>query len=244
MSWGYAVGDAGKGMVPDLARWLGRLVAGFSVGLLLMIANPMQAPAVDDFLVASEPAARQELRDMPGWVTLAFQSKANANLAKILVLDGKGNNVTSGSLIVEGTNVTTQLAFDLPKGTYTVMYRTSGADGRVRGGSFQFAYGKGTWAPVEKEVWIGEEEEPPVLANPDPNATTSATATPTPSISSSTSPTTSESGQPGPSFSSSPAPSPGGEGSGAIGWFVAGGVLLLAAAGAGGWFAWRRRQQP
>lgn len=227
-------------------KWLPRIVAGVSAGLCLMVANPVPSSAVDNYLVASEPAARQELRDLPGWVTLAFEDKANAKLAKILVLNADGKNVTTGALVVEETNVTTQLAFDLPKGTYTVMYRTSGADGRVRGGSFQFAYGRGTWTPVEKEVWIGEDEEPPVLANPDPNATTTATPTPTPSASatSATPPTGSTPATGGPSFSSSPAPALGGDGSGAMRWFVAASVLLLAAGGVGGVFAWRRRQQP
>ncbi|CAL8968931.1 hypothetical protein PROP_00414 [Propionicimonas sp. T2.31MG-18] len=219
-----------------------RIVAGVGAALMMALAVPTPAAAVDDYLVASEPAARQELKAEPGWVTLAFRTKANAKLAKILVLDADGRNVTSGALIVEGTNVTTQLAFDLPKGTYTVMYRTSGADGRVRGGSFQFAYGKGTWSQSQKEVWIGEEEQPPVLANPDPNATSTPTATPTTSASEMPTPSTGGSGTPGgPSFSTTPEPTGSGDGSVAVGWFVAGGVLLLGAAGAGVWLARRRR---
>jgi methionine-rich copper-binding protein CopC len=219
------------------------MTAVVAAGFLFALVGAVPASATDDYLVASEPAARQQLKETPGWVTLAFASKANAKLAKVLVLNAAGENVTTGALIVEGTNVTSQLAFDLPKGTYTVMYRTSGADGRVRGGSFQFAYGKGTWSKVEKEVWIGEEEQPPVLANPDPNATSTPSVVPsvTPTATAST-PSASPTGTSGPSFSASPGPAGGSDSSGAIGWMVGGGVLLLAAAGAGGWLAWRRRK--
>ena len=224
-----------------MARWLRRIAAAVSAGLLLVLANPVPATAVDNYLVASDPAARQELQDVPGWVTLAFRSKANAKLAKVLVLDASGKNVTTGALIVEGTNVTTQLAFDVPKGTYTVMYRTSGEDGRIRGGSFQFAYGKGDWKPLEKEVWIGEAEQPPVLANPDPNASNPPTAT-APATS------TASPGQPSGSSTSSTGPSAGpttrspAEGSAALPWVIGGVVLLVAAAGAG-WFYWLRRRR-
>lgn len=221
-----------------------RIAAGVGAALLMSVAAvPTPAAAVDDYLVLSSPQRHAETDLKPGWVTLVFRTKANAELAKILVLDSGGRNVTTGALIVEDTNVTTQLEFDLPKGTYTVLYRTSGEDGRVRGGSFQFAYGKGRWTNEQKEVWIGEAEEPPVLTNPDPNATGAPTATPTPTVEPSASATPSAPVTPPTgSASASPAPVPG-DSSGAIGWIIGGGVLLLGAAGAGGWYAWRRRTQ-
>lgn len=217
-------------------RWQ-QIVAGAAMGVLIAaLGAATPAYGVDNYLVASDPARHQELKRMPGWVTLVFRSAANAKLAKILVLDSAGRNVSVGALIVEDTNVTTQLAFNVPKGTYTVLYRTSGADGRVRGGSYQFAYGKGTWGNEQKEVWIGEEEEPPILTTPDP----SATETPTPTQTQSLPPSATDT--PSAPAASPTAVAPGGtSGSDSAGWVVGGLVVLAAAVGVGGWFWWRRR---
>lgn len=220
-----------------------RIAAGVGAALLMTVAAvPTPAAAVDDYLVLSSPQRHAETDLKPGWVTLVFRTKANAELAKILVLDSAGRNVTTGALIVEDTNVTTQLDFDLPKGTYTVLYRTSGEDGRVRGGSFQFAYGKGKWTNEQKEVWIGEAEEPPVLSNPDPNATGTPTVAPTPTVTPSESATSRPVETPSGVPTASPPPVSGGN-TAAIGWVIGGGVLLVAAAGTGLWYARRRRQR-
>ena len=143
-----------------------RILAGLGALALLVVAAPT-AQAADDFLVLSDPEPHAELQRRPGWVTLVFASDAGASYAAIVVQNAAGENVTIGNLVVEGTNVTTQLVSGLPKGTYTVTYRTEGADGQPRGGAFQFAYGPGTWTNVN-EVWIGEEEEPPEIENPGP----------------------------------------------------------------------------
>ena len=204
-----------------------RRVIGVIVSALLMVLGvaPATAHAEDDYLVGSDPQPHQELNETPGWVTLAFRTKANAKLAKILVLNSAGKNVTTGALIVEGTNVTTQLEFELPKDTYSVYYRTSSGSDEPRGGAFQFAYGKGNWTPLDKEVWVGEEEQPPILSNPDPNATEpsspagtesasaspseapteataepSGTAAPTDGASSTGQPSSGETGQSGPAW--------------------------------------------
>lgn len=225
-----------------LNRLWGRVAVALGAGLLLAVAAaPMPAEAVDDYLVASDPARHQELKETPGWVTLAFQSKANAKLAKIIVLNSAGTNVTTGPLIVEGTNVTSQLNFNLPKDTYTVLYRTSGSDGRIRGGSFQFAYGKGTWTSEQQESWIGEAEQPTILASSDPTGT--ATAAPSPSASGTVPSPSGSATATGPAFSEAPAPGSSQGSSGVIGWLIGGGVLLLAAAGVGGWWGWRKARR-
>lgn len=218
-------------------RVLMSVLAAF--GLLLAVAP--RATAADDYLVASDPRPHQQTEQVPGWVTLAFQTTANAKLAKILVLDKDGKNVTVGALIVEETNVTTQLISGLPKGTYTVYYRTSGKDGQKRGGAFQFSYGPGTWTPVDKDVWVGDSEEPPVLKNPDPNATGPATATPSISPSataepSSASPSGAASTPPG-----SPPQTPA-DGDSLLPWIIGAGALVVAVAGGSGVYAWRRRR--
>lgn len=204
-----------------------------TIGMLMLFAcAPSIAHAEDDYLIGSDPQPHQELNEAPGWVTLAFASRANARLAKVLVLDASGKNVTTGPLIVEGTNVTTQLVFDLPRGTYSVYYRTSGSDGKPRGGAFQFAYGKGEWTPLDKEVWVGEAEQPPIIANPDPNATAPATTTASPGVQPSE--TSSPSVQPSDSPSAiagstvSPEAQPADAGSSATGWWIAAGVVVAA----------------
>ncbi len=216
-----------------------RLLAALLIGTLSVLAlGGTRARAADDYLVGSDPQPRQELSEVPGWVTLAFRTKASAKLAKILVFDAGGRNVTTGALIVEGTNVTSQLDFDLPKGTYSVYYRTSDASGKPRGGAFQFAYGKGNWTPLDKEVWVGEEEQPPVLANPDPNATEPAKPGESTPATPSTSASPSEpAATPQPSDSptaTAPAEQPAASDNSAAGWLVAGGIVV---AGLIGWGA-------
>lgn len=166
-----------------------------AVLLLGWFASPAQA--ADDFLVHSDPEPHAELEQRPGWVTLVFASDAGASYAAIVVQNQAGENLAVGGPIVEGTNVTTQLVDGLPKGTYTVIYRTEGEDGRPRGGAFQFAYGPGQWSEV-KEVWIGEEEQPPEIDDPGPPPSSlepveseTPTVEPTPSATPSESPSAS-----------------------------------------------------
>jgi methionine-rich copper-binding protein CopC len=136
-------------------------------------------PAQADALVASEPGVRQELDEAPGWVTLAFAAEVDPSVAKVLVIDAGGRNLTTGSLIVEGTNVTTQLQDGLKPGTYTVRYRVNGPDGEPEGGAYQFAFGAGNFGSPPEQTWTGRAEEPEAMNDPDPNAVTpgsSATA--------------------------------------------------------------------
>ena len=110
--------------------------------MLLLAAAPGSAARRVD---RGERATRTEtVDDEPGWVTLALSSPVDSSIAKIVVNGPDGTNVTTGSLIVEDTNVTSQLRDDLPQGTYTVHYRVNGSDGDVEGGAFQFAYVTGT----------------------------------------------------------------------------------------------------
>jgi methionine-rich copper-binding protein CopC len=153
-------------------RLRSRLVGLLAVWLLsslgvLLGAAPAQAAAGG--LTASDPEVRQELDHAPGWVTLAFDGKVDDRIAKVLVLDAKGGNVTAGPLIVEDTNVATQLEDGLPKGTYTVHYRVNGKGGEPRGGAFQFSYGGGSFSDPADASWSGRANEPEVLRGNDPN---------------------------------------------------------------------------
>lgn len=134
---------------------------------VLLGALPARADAGG--LVTSNPGGRDELDDAPGAVTLVFEGTVDDSVAKVLVLDAKGANVTAGPLIVEATNVTTQLEDGLPKGTYTVHYRVDGKRGEPRGGAFQFSYGGGRFTDLPDASWSGTANEPAVLRGDDPN---------------------------------------------------------------------------
>lgn len=202
-------------------------------------ASGPTASAEDNVVVASEPRSRQELTAAPGWVTIALDGDVDPTLAKMLVQDSGGRNVTTGELIVEGTNVTSQLIEGLAEDTYTVTYRTARADGQPAGGSFQFSYGKGTFSDALERTWSGTEAEPSVLKNPDPNAVTTAPVTeppsprvttspaPTPPGSSPSTPTTASPSSTGtPSSTAGPSSGPGSDGGLSPTVFVIGAVLV------------------
>ncbi|MFZ0529086.1 MAG: copper resistance protein CopC [Propionicimonas sp.] len=217
-------------------RWIALLVSALLFAGGFAAAN---AWAADDFLDSSDPAPRQELKQVPGWVTLVFKAQADASLATIIVLDSAGRNVTTGPLIVEGTNVTTQLMSGLPKGTYTVYYRTTDEFGERRGGAYQFAYGKGDWTPVESEVWKGESAQPTILNDPEPTDSPTPTPTPTAPETFTPSPTTAPPASPTAAPTATPQPADPGD---STGWILGGGAVILGVAGVAGWLAWRRRR--
>jgi methionine-rich copper-binding protein CopC len=151
-------------------RWWVALVAGCA--LSAVAAAP--AAAADNELVVADPGVREQVDRPPGFVTMAFRDPVDPSLAKMLVQDASGANVTTGELIVEGTNMSSQLVDGLPQGTYTVTYRLGRSDGQPQGGTFQFSYGAGTFTDDAERTWSGTEDEPEVLRNTNPNAVTPA----------------------------------------------------------------------
>lgn len=154
-----------------VATAVASLLSALLLGLAMLVLAPAAAHA-EQSLVASDPQPQTELERAPGWVNLAFDSPVDAGIAKVLVLDADGKNVTTGELIVEFNSITAQLIDDLPRGTYTVQYRGDDS-GSPLGGSFQFSYGPGTFSDDADTTWEGEDSEPEIIKNPDPNATTS-----------------------------------------------------------------------
>jgi methionine-rich copper-binding protein CopC len=144
-----------------LAVLLGAAVAG---------VHAAPAHAADNELVVTEPGIRAQVDRPPGFVTMAFSEPVDPSLAKMLVQDAAGTNVTTGELIVEGTNMSSQLVDGLAPGTYTVSYRLARPDGEPQGGTFQFSYGPGAFTDAADRRWSGAAEEPEVLKDPDPNA--------------------------------------------------------------------------
>ncbi|MDR1767572.1 MAG: copper resistance protein CopC [Propionibacteriaceae bacterium] len=148
-------------------------LAAALLGLVALLPGTAPAWAKGELLYAN-PAEHAELDETPGWVTLVFSANVDPSLAKIVVVDASGGSVTTGPLIVEDSNVTTQLLYNLPEGTYTVWYRATDADGEPFGGSYQFAVGKGQWASASPTAWTGGDDEPPLIATDDPAGTTAA----------------------------------------------------------------------
>ncbi len=151
-------------------------------GSFFVLAAPAQAVTP----VAADPRDRQKVSEAPGAVTLAFSRDVDASVAKLIVVGPDGKNVTSGALIVEGTNVTSYLQDGLPKGTYTVHYRVDGKNGEPEGGAYQFSYGGGSFTDLPDRSWSGEDDEPAVLRGSDPNSSgdpeTPSATTQTPGI--------------------------------------------------------------
>ena len=219
-------------------------VAVLMVGWAAMAAPPASAAT----LVASNPSPRQELSAPPGWVTLAFDDTITKSGVKILVLNSDGHNVAVGDLVYMGSSVMVQLDNDLAKGTYTVQYRLKNSKGVPEGGAFQFAYGQGKWTDLPDATWSGEADQPPAMANPDPQATEAvSTASPTtvPEVEVEKSDGTTTTPTPPPSLTpaESPGATPGGTEPTGAGWlpWVAGGVIIAAAAGGGAWWILKRR---
>ena len=151
--------------------WLGKFVLGCAV---VAGSAPTAAAATDNELVVSDPGVREQVDRPPGFVTMAFHDEVDPSLANMLVQDPTGANVTTGPLVVEGTNMSSQLLDGLAPGTYTVTYRLARSDGQPQGGTFQFSFGPGTFTDAADRTWSGSPEEPEVLKNEDPNAVTPA----------------------------------------------------------------------
>ncbi len=224
-------------------RRVARFAAALLATALLLGGQALVARAAEDFI--SDPAPQAELKREPGWVTMAFDFQLDPSTAKMLVLSSSGTNVTTGRLVVEWTNVRVQLKDDLPKDTYTVHYRVSKPDGEPVGGTFQFAYGEGTWVSGGETTWTGSDQEPDVMKNPNPNpnpnpTTASAEPTPSPTASASVTPTPT----PTPTLTPTPTPAaapPDGDDSGLLLWVALVGVVAVAASAGGAWWYRSRR---
>jgi methionine-rich copper-binding protein CopC len=214
--------------------------------------STMAVPAAADAtLLASEPRNREVTTRPPGAVTLAFGHSIDPAVARIFVFDSAGRNVTLGTVLVEFTNASVQLRPGLPEGTYTVMYRINGVKSGVRGGAYQFAFGKADWTKLDKATWVGKAEQPVIFAEENPNEPSpvpsrtpspTAPASSTPAAPSSSAPPASPTADPA---TASPEPGPPVEPTataGSVPWLIGG--IVLAVAGAIGVIAWRRGSSP
>ncbi len=122
------------------------LVGALVVALLMATAGPASAHAT---LVASDPPDGARLDESPAEVHLTFSEHVSASLGGIRIVDRDGDRVDRGAVRAAGTEVTVDVAPDLPDGTYVVTYRIVSADGHPVRGSSVFAVGE---APVDEAV--------------------------------------------------------------------------------------------
>lgn len=167
-----------------MVRWGGRIIAVLAAFTFVFIALGFgPATANDDpDVIALDPAARAQTDVPPSRVTVAFTQNVRQDDATIVVKDSRGEVVSSGSFIIEGNNIYVDLAYNVPRGTYTVQYRATTTDGVPFGGSYQFAHGPGDFTDSAFSTWSGASDIPTDVRLPgDPDPTPdgdSATASP------------------------------------------------------------------
>ena len=96
-------------------------------------------------LTRSQPEGASSLSQPPAQVELWFSEQPEPRLSQVTVSDEQGQPVDVGPLRPapgDSLSLIEQLRPDLPKGTYTVSWRTTSTrDGHVLGGSFAFSVG-------------------------------------------------------------------------------------------------------
>lgn len=139
--------------------------------------------------IAASPAVHQTVSQAPASVTLAMKNPVKGP-AVISVTGPGGTVVSSPPTTILSTNIAVDLKPGLAKGTYTVKYRIEGPAG-PEGGTYQFAYGSGSFTVKGIATWEGYKEipKPLRLKDDDKRAAAAASATPTPTEPTGTAPT-------------------------------------------------------
>jgi copper transport protein len=143
--------------------FLAAAVAVVAAAFLALAAGTASAHAL---LSKSEPAAGASLSASPSQLLLMFTEPPDPGLSSVTLLDSNGRPVHEGAVQpVPGspTELRVPITSPLPKGAYTVSWRTvSKTDGHVTGGSFSF--GVGTTPPSTVTVAPSVTPSPSVLA--------------------------------------------------------------------------------
>ncbi|MEO6473103.1 MAG: copper resistance protein CopC [Aeromicrobium sp.] len=128
--------------------------------LAFMLLSPLFATSAmaDNPPVSLRPNAQEQLDLSPSSVTVALKEVAKLPVV-IDVVDSSGKQVTDGPTEMTSTNLSVPLAFDLPRGTYTVTYRVE-SDKGPEGGSYQYSYGPGTFTITGVKTWNGYADMP------------------------------------------------------------------------------------
>ena len=114
-------------------------------GSLLSAAVILNVPTASAHatLESTQPAKGAVVSKSTKVVSLQFGEEIlvlkGKNPNSISVLNGQGKPVTSGDVIISGTQISRNLVAPLASGKYTVKYRVVSADGHVVNGSYTFA---------------------------------------------------------------------------------------------------------
>ena len=117
---------------------------GLVIGLL-GIATQADRVAAHATLGSSDPPANEIISKSPGRVELRFTEPVEETYTKIILVDQDGAEVPGTQTTVDSADATlARIAIpdDLPRGTYSVVWRTlSAADGHRFSGYFAFTIG-------------------------------------------------------------------------------------------------------
>ena len=117
---------------------------GLLLGLIIAGGRPDQA-AAHATLGSSDPPANEILSRSPGRVDLRFTEPVEEIYTKIILVDQNGAEIPGTSTVVDPGDATIArmvIPDDLPRGTYSVVWRTlSAADGHRFSGYFAFTIG-------------------------------------------------------------------------------------------------------
>jgi len=146
---------------------------------LVFVLGAFAAPAeARNYPIAASPAVHQRVSQAPASVTLAMKN-AVTGPAVISVTGPAGKVVSEPHTTILATNIAVDLAYGLAKGTYTVKYRIEGPNG-PEGGTYQFAYGSGSFSVKGITTWVGYKQIPKPLRLDGDSRKAAASATPTP----------------------------------------------------------------
>ena len=116
----------------------GTVSAVLAAVFALLFASPVSAHAE---LVASNPANGARLDAPPRTVTMTFTESVTLVDGSIRLVDSAGSTVPVEAPAVEGHTVTSPMPDDLPRGSYTVIWRVVSSDGHPVAGAFSFGIG-------------------------------------------------------------------------------------------------------
>lgn len=115
--------------------------AGTGALLALFVAVAAQPAAAHDQLLDSSPGEGEHLDVAPTEVTLRFSDEILAIGPAVIVADDAGTTWTVGDPVLDGPDVVTELADDVPDGSYEVRWRVVSSDGHPITGVIPFSVG-------------------------------------------------------------------------------------------------------
>ena len=115
--------------------------AGTGALLALFVAVAAQPAAAHDQLLDSSPGVGEHLDVAPTEVTLRFSHEILAIGPAVIVADDAGTTWTVGAPVLDGPDVVTELADDVPDGSYEVRWRVVSSDGHPITGVIPFSVG-------------------------------------------------------------------------------------------------------